>query len=401
MNNRHLFVALLILLSLVLSVPRIVYGQEEERTVIRISIQLDGSAKWTISQEMDLASEEDRAIFENYSKEIMEEKESLISEFSTTIQNIVSRASSLTGRPMTAREFNLTSSVIGITTQVGLIEYSFIWTSFARVEGMRVIVGDVFEGGFYLYDNDVLIVSYPQYLNLKETRPPCDSNRTNEVVWRGRRNFGQGEPYLLFEDRRTSIRIYLSKQILYVGESLDISGEVDPPLDGVPVTVRLIGPSSTKNIPLTTLADGSFHYSVMVEEPGDWTVFAYFQGWDIYLGSESERVNINVKQIVTMQPYIILAAAASLFSVLFILLLFSFRRKRKGNDEGLLLRTDFDLVSDILRDAGGVMPQSKLREITRFSGAKLSRILKEMEQRGEVRRTKKGREQIVFLIERH
>jgi hypothetical protein len=397
MNNRPLFAALLLL---ALTTSSLAYAQAEERTEIRIWIQLDGSARWAISQKMDLLSEEDRLVFENYSKVISEERESLISEFSKTIQNIVSRAASLTGRAMVAKDFNLTSSISGITAQVGIIEYSFVWTNFAKLEGRKMAVGDVFEGGFYLYDNDVLIVRYPQQFYLRETHPSCDENETDGVIWYGKRDFGPNEPYLLLEDRRTSLTISSSKSRLDVGSSLDISGQLDPPLDGVPVTVRLIGPSSTKNIPLTTLADGSFHYSLALEEPGDWTVYASFQGWGVYLGSESNRVSVSVTQALLMQPYLTLILVILLLFALFTAIFFVFKRRGKEREEELLLRTDFDLVTDILRDSGGVMQQSKLREITRFSGAKLSRILKEMEQRGEVKRTKKGREQIVFLIEK-
>jgi len=300
---------------------------------------------------------------------------------------------------MTAKDFNLTSSISGITTQVGIIEYSFVWTNFAKFEGRKMAVGDVFEGGFYLYDKDALIVRYPQQFYLKETRPSSDENETDGVIWHGKRDFGPSEPYLLLEDRRTSLTISSSKSRLDVGSSLDISGQLDPPLEGVPVTVRLIGPTA-KNIPLTTLADGSFHYSLVFEEPGDWTVYASFQGWGVYLGSESNRVSVSVTQALLTQPYLTLILVILLLFALFTVIFSVFKRKGKGREEELLLRTDFDLVTDILRDSGGVMQQSKLREITRFSGAKLSRILKEMEQRGEVKRTKKGREQIIFLIEK-
>lgn len=66
----------------------------------------------------------------------------------------------------------------------------------------------------------------------------------------------------------------------------------------------------------------------------------------------------------------------------------------------LLTKTDHDLIISMLRDAGGAMLQSKMRLDTGFSGAKLSRILKELEQRGEIRKEKRGREQAVFLTER-
>jgi len=85
-------------------------------------------------------------------------------------------------------------------------------------------IGDVLEGGFYLYENDTLIITYPREFHLEVTLPTADSNSTNEVVWYGRRDFGWGEPKLVLEDRRTSLTIFLSRAEPIIGDELIISG---------------------------------------------------------------------------------------------------------------------------------------------------------------------------------
>lgn len=145
-----------------------------------------------------------------------------------------------------------------------------------------------------------------------------------------------------------------------------------------------------KTIPLTTLADGSFHSSLTLEEPGDWTIYASFQGYGAYLGSESDHITVSVTQPSIVQPPLMLIATVSVIAVVFIVAFLASRKKKKSSESALLTRTDFDLILEILRDAGGVMPQPRLRELTRFSGAKLSRVLKEMENRGRSGERRKG-----------
>lgn len=88
---------------------------------------------------------------------------------SESIQNLVHRASSLTGRAISTGDFNLTASIVDrITAKVGVIDYSFTWVNFAKVEDRTVTIGDVFEGGFYLYENDVLVIVYPQPLYVRK-----------------------------------------------------------------------------------------------------------------------------------------------------------------------------------------------------------------------------------------
>jgi len=170
-------------------------------------------------------------------------------------QNLVFSASSVTGREMIARDFDVGTKIVGINKGIGIIEYSFTWTNSVEIDGSVMTIGDVFEGGFYLYENDTLMITYPHESHLEVTLPPADSNSTNEVVWYGRRDFGWGELKLVLEDRRTPLTIFLSRAEPIIGDELIISGQISPPLGGEPIALAATNPNGPPMITLTTSPD--------------------------------------------------------------------------------------------------------------------------------------------------
>ncbi|MCW3999192.1 MAG: helix-turn-helix domain-containing protein [Candidatus Bathyarchaeota archaeon] len=64
-----------------------------------------------------------------------------------------------------------------------------------------------------------------------------------------------------------------------------------------------------------------------------------------------------------------------------------------------LIESEADKILRLLRGQGGVMRQSDIAEKTRFSKAKTSQLLSEMESQGILARYKKGRDKIVTLSE--
>lgn len=80
---------------------------------------------------------------------------------------------------------------------------------------------------------------------------------------------------------------------------------------------------------------------------------------------------------------------------------FKFRRKKEEVAYGKVIvaeiEDDEDRVIDFLKKAGGYMYQSTLADQCGFSRSKISKLLKAMEEKGIVRRYKKGREKMVAL----
>ncbi len=86
---------------------------------------------------------------------------------------------------------------------------------------------------------------------------------------------------------------------------------------------------------------------------------------------------------------------------------FRFRKKRKMEDIGTVphvppvtfgIEDDEEKVVALLRSAGGRLFQSTLTDQCGFSRSKTSKLLTLMEEKGRIRRQKKGREKVVILI---
>lgn len=65
------------------------------------------------------------------------------------------------------------------------------------------------------------------------------------------------------------------------------------------------------------------------------------------------------------------------------------------------MESDEEKVINLLRAAGGRMYQSTIADQCGFSRSKTSKLLKEMEEKGKIRRDEKGREKVVTLIEKN
>jgi len=204
-------VAIFLLLFLTILFPfGIVFCQDqlEENTTFKIEVHMDGSATWIIERRFPLKTEEDVRIFQQYASEFEAQKEAYLEEFSNKTRELVNRASVITGRSMRAENFGIAVSILETATgSFGVIKYQYDWVGFAKVEDNRVTIGDVFEGGFYLYRDDALIVKYPSGYVIVAVSPTPDDTREPDrtLTWYGRRNFGAGEPTVILEKRVPTI----------------------------------------------------------------------------------------------------------------------------------------------------------------------------------------------------
>lgn len=160
-----------------------------------VYVKRDGTAAWTVEQRLPLETQEDQVGFAEYNATF--DRAAALQAFSNETMSIVQRAQALTGRQMTARNFTVSLEVISTPTgAIGVIRYTFDWIGFAKVEGERVVVGDVFQGGLYLYADDTLIIMYPAGYSVARVSPqPAEAREEErELVWYGRRDFLPGEP---------------------------------------------------------------------------------------------------------------------------------------------------------------------------------------------------------------
>jgi uncharacterized membrane protein len=97
-----------------------------------------------------------------------------------------------------------------------------------------------------------------------------------------------------------------------------------------------------------------------------------------------------------------IAIAASLIGF------YMFRRNKQKTKKGIaaplaattLIESDEDKILKIIRNAGGILNQTAIAEQCRFSKAKTSQLLATLEQKGVIKRFKKGRDKIVTLTEK-
>jgi len=225
-----LYVTLFLLEFLTILLPLgmvLCQNQLEENTTFKIEVRMDGSATWIIERRLLLKTEEDVTIFQQYVSEFEAQKEAYLEEFSSKTRELVNRASIVTGRSMRAENFEIAISLLETATgSYGVIKYQYDWIGFAKVEDNRITVGDVFEGGFYLYRDDALIIKYPSGYLVVAVSPVTDDTREPDrtLTWYGRRNFGAGEPTVILEKRAPTIIDILQKYALLIVGLIVIAG---------------------------------------------------------------------------------------------------------------------------------------------------------------------------------
>jgi len=182
--------------------------QLEESRLLDIEVNSDGSATWIVARRYSLKTEDDAEIFQLFLSDFEVKKEEYLKSFSDNMRAMVDRASNVTGRDMTVKDFGIDAGILQTPTgSVGVIKYQCIWVGFALVEDQQILIGDVFEAGFFLFENDELTIRYPQRYQILEVRPVSDVRMDYErtLTWYGPRSFGAEEPRVLLEKKAVSI----------------------------------------------------------------------------------------------------------------------------------------------------------------------------------------------------
>ncbi|MFP3985514.1 MAG: helix-turn-helix transcriptional regulator, partial [Candidatus Bathyarchaeia archaeon] len=168
----------------------------EETRQFLIEVDADGSAVCTFKRVFLLKTEDDEAVFEQYLQGFDDRKQMLRERFSNETYYMVNRASDNTNRSMTTGGFNVSAYLLQtVTGLTGIIEYVFIWDGFALIDEGRIQIGDVFEIGLVLLENDELNVQYPEGYEATNIDPPPDLvMQERRLMWMGPRYFVAGTP---------------------------------------------------------------------------------------------------------------------------------------------------------------------------------------------------------------
>ena len=277
-------------------------AQSTETTTIRIQLDVTGSALWIVESRLVLATEEDETLFEEFIKDETLKDEKL-SEFREKMNLLLEKIKYSRKRSMTIADFDIfLGKETTVTKTYGVIRFQFMWEGFAVLEGDTIMVGDVFEGGYYISRNEILIVELPEGYHVATVAPTPDHQKPGTLIWEGSMNFASGEPAVIIErdvqQRKT--------------------GQVVPIALGVVLVSVLIAIAGSK---------------------------------------------INRKE----EP------------------------KKYMNDKKLIVET--------IKQHKGTIAQKKLPDLTGFSKAKISILLNELKEEGIIRKTFRGRENLITLTE--
>ncbi len=287
-----------------------VSAQPVETTTIIIQLDQTGSALWIVERRFVLETEEDETLFEEFQADETF-KNAELSDFKEKMNVLLEKAKYSSQRSMSVTDFDiLLGKETTVTRTYGVIKFQFRWNGFARCEGTELSMGDVFEGGYYLSVNEILMVEFPESYHLKTVTPLPDQQRENVLTWEGPLNFASGEPALIIE-----------------GEPVHQLGKEE--------LLPIIG----------GLASGC---------------------------------------------------------ILVVVVIMKRKKRKKEKPEKRRIKPyldDKELIINIIRDHGGAVSQKELPQLTGFSKAKVSILLNELKEKKRIRKTFRGRENLITLIE--
>jgi len=164
-----------------------------------VTVHDDGDAEWTFRYRTPL-NDSTREDFETYAAEFENDTLPLYENFQDRATALVANGENTTGRSMAATNFTRGAHLEGLNDNLGVVEMTFTWTNFARVDGDRVSVGDLFDGGLYVGENQRFVLRAGPGLHFTSVSPDpyAMSGSTlatsDTVTWTGPRDFTDEHP---------------------------------------------------------------------------------------------------------------------------------------------------------------------------------------------------------------
>ncbi|MFB6254696.1 MAG: helix-turn-helix transcriptional regulator [Halobacteriaceae archaeon] len=169
-----------------------------DNTVTRIQIFANGTAKWKIEIRTRLDNESEVASYHEFQKQFRNNTDKFLDSFRRRMQRVVTNAENVTNRSMQASNFTATTNIQKVPRRWGIVTYRFLWENFARASQDAIIVGDVFQGGFYLAENDILIINGPQNYTIASVSPIPNTRHNGILRWNGPINFADEKPHIRY-----------------------------------------------------------------------------------------------------------------------------------------------------------------------------------------------------------
>lgn len=172
---------------------------DTDNTITRIEVDGDGSARWTLTVRTRLETNESVQAFEAFQARFRGNRSQYLGTFRQSMRGIVATASSEVDRPMNATNFTASTTTQSVPRRWGIVSYEFTWEGFAPTDGDAVAVGDVFQRGFFIAENDTFQIVAPASYSVESVSPKPDEQANGTVSWHGRVDFADAQPAVRFE----------------------------------------------------------------------------------------------------------------------------------------------------------------------------------------------------------
>lgn len=314
-----------------------------DSTTFRLTVYENGSATWAIEHRTPLENESDVDQFEAYADDFEANETTLYTDFVDDAQLLTNIGTNETGRDMDARNFARAASADPAQSQ-GTVRMAFLWTNFARTDGDRVIVSDVFDGGFYIDNSQRMVIERGPGLAFESARPTPDLRSapdsladSESVSWVGERSFNDSRPYV----------------VLAPPSAIETNTAPTTPLQS---NSGSLGPMALAAVVLLVLG----------------AAVAWRSGAVAAVFNNDDDAGATATQPPPQEP-----------------------RETTIDEEELL--SDSDRVIKLLEDNGGRMKQVDIVDSTEWSKSKVSMLLSDMEDEGDISKLRVGRENIISL----
>jgi hypothetical protein len=326
--------------------------EDANETLFEIRVFENGDARWTVEYRQRITNETEIDQFQQFADRFNTEQTETFTNFQTRAGRLTQDGAQITGRDMNATDFQREARYSEISRD-GIVQMSFRWTAFAQQRNGAVVVSDVFDGGFVILEDQRLRIERGENVEFDSVSPTPDevaSDNTEApgewVEWTGYREFEAGE-----------IDIQLSPPDVSADDGATDTGSTDGTGDDsaqagtggssmVPVMIAvliLLGAVGTA-VYYTRTRSSDDEDAASTESPPE-------------PAAESGGAEVEAEQLLS----------------------------------------DEDRVLKLLEDNGGRMRQVAIVEETEWSKSKVSMLLSDMEDDGDISKLRVGRENIISL----
>lgn len=136
---------------------------------------------------------------------------------------------------------------------------------------------------------------------------------------------------LTVEKVTQTLTVALSKEGMFLGDTLDISGSLSPTLANAIIKIYLSGPEGaiiTREV--RTSSQGTYAYEFTPDSKGPWIITATFSGDNLHKAASSQSVTLHVTGGLFDWPYVLIFPVAAAAIVVVVIFLIRRRRSTSG-----------------------------------------------------------------------